>query len=906
MLKQKVFAGALYPLLWLVRFLVSLRYKIEVRGLDKLPPGDKTLFLPNHPAEMDPVILELVLWRQFRPRPLVVEHFYRLKGFRFFMDLVGAMPLPTMDTMANKWRGKKVEAQFSAVAEELRRGGNFLIYPSGRLKLTGLEVLGGASFVHKLLQAAPETRVVLVRTTGLWGSQFSRALTGSSPDFGRVLGECVKILLKNGIFFAPRRKVLVEVELPGVDFPRDKSRLEFNRYLEGWYNRYPEVGPEPLELVSFAFWKEEVPGVFVASAGGAQEWAAGQHPVAKKVVQEVFAFLAGVCGRAGEGQIERTMHLSNDLGLDSLDLVQVYVFLDERYGVTDLLPGDVQRVEDVLQFASGYKKAREVGAEKGGKGKQRVAWPQEEEGRKNPEIPPGETLQEVFLRSLDRNGSSAACLDALSGVLSYRKLKIGALVLAEKFRHLPGDRIGVMMPSSAGTYLIILSVLLAGKVPVMLNWTAGVRSLDHSATLAALQAVITSAKFLDRLENGELGKVEGMLHMIEEIREKVTFLDRCRAVLLSCRGADALLKKLRLTAIKPSDPGVILFTSGTESLPKGVPLSHLNILSNQRAAMSAVEMLASDIFYGVLPPFHAFGFSATGLLPLFAGVRVCYSPDPTDSHGMAREIAQWGATVLCCAPSFIRALFRVALKGQLDSLRLVVSGAEKTPQELFDYVREQLPNTQILEGYGITECSPIVTLDRLLEPHIGVGRAIGGVELMILDGSTLQPVEADREGEVCIAGPGIFNGYLGSPREPFIDVQGKRWYLSGDRGRLDREGHLILSGRLKRFVKIGGEMVSLGGLEEELLRVAKERAWVTGQEEGPPLAVVGVQEKEGDKPMLILYTTFSLAKEDVNRALREGGYGRIAKIAEVHTLEQIPLTGTGKTHYRLLEEMGSD
>ena len=334
MLKEIVYNLILYPTIWLVRFLVFLRYRVVVKGLEQLTPDQfkrsgGILFLPNHPAEIDPVILESVLWGKFRPRPLVVEHFYQLKGFKFFMDLVKAMPLPTMDVLANKWRAKKVEKQFNNVVAELNHKGNFLIYPAGRLKISAAEMIGGASFVHKLLQTAPETNVVLVRTTGLWGSKFSKALTGASPNFGKILLECVKILLKNGIFFAPRREIQVEFELPPPDFPYTAPRLEFNKYLENWYNR----NPEPLKLVSYAFWKEELPTVFVPTD---RAQASEERPLSKKAQAEVFAFLAPLCGRTAE-QIDRKMHLSQDLGLDSLDVVQVYVFLDERYGVTDLL-----------------------------------------------------------------------------------------------------------------------------------------------------------------------------------------------------------------------------------------------------------------------------------------------------------------------------------------------------------------------------------------------------------------------------------------------------------------------------------------------------------------------------------------------------------------------------------------
>src|SRR6267154_125537 len=171
-MKEKVIILWFYVIFWPVRLLVALRYRLVIKGVDKLTPDQfkrpgGIVFLPNHPAEIDPIILEMVLLRKFRPKPLVVEHFYHLKGFRFFMDLVKAMPLPTMETMANKWRGKKVEKQFNNVVNELKNKKNFLIYPSGRLKHTGSELPGGTSSVHNFLQAPPEANIVLIRTTGL-------------------------------------------------------------------------------------------------------------------------------------------------------------------------------------------------------------------------------------------------------------------------------------------------------------------------------------------------------------------------------------------------------------------------------------------------------------------------------------------------------------------------------------------------------------------------------------------------------------------------------------------------------------------------------------------------------------------------------------------------------------------
>lgn len=880
-------------LFWFIRFCLSLRYRIVVKGLDQLhfkPNG--TLFLPNHPAEMDPIIMELILWKKFHPRPLVVEQFYHLKGFRWFMDQVEALPLPAMDEMVSKWRAKRLEKQFEKVALGLKSGDSFLIYPSGRLKITGMELLGGASFVHQLLQKVPETNIILVRTTGLWGSVFSKALTGKSPNFGKTLFQCAKILIKNGIFFVPKREVLVEFANAPADFPYQGTKRELNKYLENWYNRYPVAAAEPLKLVSYAFWKKDLPTVITP-----KEFDSNQQtlPISSKIQKEVSEALSKLCGKPAT-EIERNMLLSQDLGLDSLDVVQVYVFLDERYGVNYLVPGDLQTVEDVLQYAAGYKKP----STQDGQEQKSFSWPHET--RRAVGIPESTTLQEAFLLSAELGKKTIACMDALTGPLSYSKLKIAALLFSEKIKQLPGDKIGILLPSSSATYLIILGVLLANKIPVMLNWTSGIKALDHAVDLTHLKVVISSEKFLDRLEGADFGKMEQMLHLLEEMRFSISIKDKLTALYKSTFKPQKLLKKLGLERIDPTSPCVILFTSGTESLPKGVPLSHNNILSNQRAALKAVELSFNGILYGVLPAFHSFGFSVTGLLPLLAGIRIFYAPDPTDSHGMARDVGRYKPTLFCCAPSFIRALFQIADPAQLQSLQLIVSGAEKTPQDLFDFVEKNLPHARLLEGYGITECSPVVTLDRPGEPHKGVGRAIPGVELMILDQNTQTFLPPNQEGEVCIAGPNVFAGYLGSPRNPFICIQDKKWYLSGDRGSLDEKGYLTLSGRLKRFIKIGGEMVSLGGLEEELIHLAKDEKWINANQEGPFLAV-SAREQQSEKPQIILFTTFAISKENINNALKKSGYGRIVKIAQVHTIDQIPLTGAGKTHYSILDEM---
>jgi long-chain-fatty-acid--[acyl-carrier-protein] ligase len=267
---------------------------------------------------------------------------------------------------------------------------------------------------------------------------------------------------------------------------------------------------------------------------------------------------------------------------------------------------------------------------------------------------------------------------------------------------------------------------------------------------------------------------------------------------------------------------------------------------------------------------------------------------------MANDIDHWDPTIFCCAPSFIQAMLRVASDEQIKSLRLVVSGAEKAPQELYDTLKAK--GKTLLEGYGISECSPIVTLQRENEPATGVGKPIPGVSLTVIDSESNEVLPQGKEGEVCISGPNVFAGYLGVKKDPFIELEGKRWYRSGDRGILDEQGNLIITGRLTRFVKIGGEMVSLGGLEEDIAKIASEKGWAPKQTNGATLAVCA-HGIESEKPQIVLFATFDVERDELNSLLRESGLGRLVKIAEIRKLEEIPLTGTGKIHYRLLDEM---
>ena len=873
----------LYPLYWLIRFLLWLRYQVEVVGLEKVLKSGKKgiLFLPNHPALIDPLIVYVHLWDQFKPRPLALEEYYN--RFTWILDLARVVPIPSMDT-ANKWKGLQIEKAKKKIAKNLEQGDNFLIYPSGRIKTSPEEKIGGASIVHDLLQIRPENEVVLIRTTGLWGSSFSYLPSKSSPKLEAMLWEGAKNLLKNGLFFTPRRKVKMELEFAPADFPRQGDKMQMNKWLENWYNKN---GPEKETFVSFLFWKKKFPEI----KQEVKKEKLSPVTTSEEKQKEILSYLAKATGRP-ESELRPNLHLSNDLGFDSLDVGGLNVFLEERFDVPSISLGQLQTIGDLFAAAEGKKEEVQIPLEK------KSRWP-EEEGRPNPEMPDGETIQEVFFASCDRMNGAIACGDRLTGVVSYKKLKLAALVLSLKIREMPGDKIGILLPSSVGAYITILATLLAGKTPVMLNWTTGFRNLEYAVDLCGIKVVLSSYRFLSQADTVDLGeKVDRMLVLLEKLRKSISLPTKLKGLFLSFKPAKALVKKLKIHA-KAEDPAVIIFTSGTETLPKGVPLSHRNLLSNQAGALERVNFKPTDVFYSVLPPFHSFGFSVTGILPLLAGIKTCYAPDPTKSRSMAKDIEEWGATIFCCAPSFIKAMVHVSKEGQLKSLRLVVSGAEKAPQDLFDNL--QAKGIVPMEGYGISECSPVVTADIEGQPHKGVGKPITGVELCIIDPDTAALLEDGKEGEVCIAGPNVFNGYLGEKKDPFITLKGKRWYRSGDRGRIDPDGTLILTGRLKLFVKIGGEMVSLGGLEEDLLKICIEKGWLKAKPEVQ--LATAVKDREGEKPLIVLFSLVDLNRDELNRALKELGHGSIVKVSEVRKVDAIPVTATGKVQYRSLEDL---
>jgi long-chain-fatty-acid--[acyl-carrier-protein] ligase len=298
-----------------------------------------------------------------------------------------------------------------------------------------------------------------------------------------------------------------------------------------------------------------------------------------------------------------------------------------------------------------------------------------------------------------------------------------------------------------------------------------------------------------------------------------------------------------------------------------------------------------------LPPFHSFGFTVLSVLPLITAVKVAYTPNPTNLREVVEALKHTKANNIMVTPTLLKMIMARAQKEDMKTVELVISGAESLHKDIKEHFEKMTDGKSlIIEGYGITECSPIVSLNpRDWQKLNSVGKFIKGIEHHILDLDTDKPLPAGKEGMIVVRGNSVFKGYLDKKiASPFVEVEGKQYYKTGDLGYVDEDGFLFITGRLKRFIKIAGEMISMPFIE----KVLEEKY---GEEGKHVLAVEG--SDKGKEPMVCLFSTKELDLAEVNKYLRESGVASIAKIREIRIVDEIPMLGSGKTNYRALKEM---
>ncbi len=496
-------------------------------------------------------------------------------------------------------------------------------------------------------------------------------------------------------------------------------------------------------------------------------------------------------------------------------------------------------------------------------------------------------LHQEFIRNAKKYGEKTAIIDrTLEKNFSYSKALIAALILSAKVRKYHDGFIGIMVPTSAGCMLSVLGVLMAGKVPVMINYSTGAAgNAEYAQRKCGFKTIIASRALLEKIG---CRLVAGMV-FIEDILQEVGPADKVKALLKSKLPLSFLLKAVHQG--EPDDNLVILFTSGSEKDPKAVQLTHRNISSNVLDIGRVLTVTSEDIMLANLPLFHVFGQNVNFWLPLLYGMTIVSYANPLEYKKICTIVREEKVSLMVGTPSFFTGYLRQSDPGDFSSLRVAVAGADKTPDSLRQGFMEK-HGLELCEGYGTTETSPVVStnLPNANKPG-SVGKVLPSVRVKIVDISSGETLPPGGEGKILVKGDLVMKGYFDDLEETSLRIK-DGWYETGDMGVLDEEGYLWHRGRLKRFVKIGGEMVSLVRVEGVMLNLLPE---------GVDCCVVEVPDSlKGGR--IVAALTQAVNERKLLKAMA-AELPAIALPKQFVVLGEFPKMGSGKIDFRNITEM---
>ncbi len=509
------------------------------------------------------------------------------------------------------------------------------------------------------------------------------------------------------------------------------------------------------------------------------------------------------------------------------------------------------------------------------------------------------TIFDAILNAANRYGKNRLFAEDINREpISYKQLITKSMVLGSVLRKEidENEHVGIMMPNVIGTLVTFLAVQYAMRVPAMINFTGGTRAILRSCETGKIKTIVTSRKFIEKADLTELATAleeKVQLIYLEDFRDRISVVDKLAGLI---RSFYPVAHYRRISKeISPDSPGVILFTSGSEGSPKGVVLSHSNVLSNYAQVSCHIDFRPQDLIFSCLPLFHTFGLNAGFLMPLFGGSKVFLYPTPLHYRIIPELIYELEATILFGSNTFFRAYARHAHPYDFHSLRYAVAGAEKLRDETQQIWMEKF-GIRIYQGYGVTETSPVISVNTPMENKPGaVGRPVSKMTYY------LEPVEGIEEGgRLFVKGPNVMLGYLlaGSDGEiqPPTSDRGMGWYDTGDIARVDDDGYFYILGRAKRFAKLGGEMVSLTAVEE-----LATQTWP-----GFNHAAVSLpDDKKGEKIILITSNKDALRKH-FQEQIKKDMHGELYLPRKVLLAEELPVLGTGKIDYVTLTQMAQD
>jgi len=497
-------------------------------------------------------------------------------------------------------------------------------------------------------------------------------------------------------------------------------------------------------------------------------------------------------------------------------------------------------------------------------------------------------LHHLFIEIAKKWPKRVAVIEQSTGKeTTYDDLLVAALVFSDVLKKYYSKFIGIMIPPSTGCIIAILGAVFAGKTPVMINYSTGIReNVPIAQKKCAFRTVITSKKLLEKL------KIEPLKDMVmmEDLAENISILQKLKGKALSKLSATKIIKFL--PPATKEDNLIVLFTSGSEREPRAVQLSHKNIYHNIWSIRDILHLDEKDVFITNLPFFHVFGLTVNLWIPIVMGAKIIATPNPLDFRTIVASIRTYRITLFVATPTFHYGYLQRAEPGDFDSINILISGADKMPTHIRDGY-SKIHNKDVYEGYGTTETSPIISVNlpgRAKKDSIG--KPIPGVRVKITNLETGEELPTGEEGKILVKGDLVMKGYLNDIEETSYRIR-DGWYDTGDMGMLDDDGFLYHCGRLRRFVKIGGEMVSLLRVEEEINNILGDETLC---------CVVDVPDPIKGAEIIAVLTSKEVNTKDIKKRLSKV-LPPVSIPSKFRVLEEIPMSPTGKINFRAVEEI---
>jgi acyl-[acyl-carrier-protein]-phospholipid O-acyltransferase/long-chain-fatty-acid--[acyl-carrier-protein] ligase len=511
------------------------------------------------------------------------------------------------------------------------------------------------------------------------------------------------------------------------------------------------------------------------------------------------------------------------------------------------------------------------------------------------------SLGRLFVRAARKHWFKPAMSDTTGKDLKYGKALITVTVLAAQLRKLCADqeKVGIVLPASVGGSLVNIAITMLGKIPVNLNFTASAEAVADAIEQCQIKTIISSRAFLERVK--DFKEPEGTV-CLEDIMPGITGRDKITALIKAVFAPERSLVSDR--GFNPNSIATIIFSSGTTGEPKGIMLSHHNLISNMESFGMVFPFTHRDNMCAALPFFHSFGFACTLWFPLVSGFSVIYHPNPLDGDTIARIVREKRSTILLATPTFLLAYIRRAKREDFSSLLYTITGAEKL-RERIALAFEKKFGIAPLEGYGVTETTPAVSVNL---PDIGredsfqrgtlkgtIGQPIPGVAAKIVDAETDEPLPVGEEGMLMIKGPNVMLGYLNRP-DRTAEVIRNGWYETGDIAKVDADDFITITDRASRFSKIGGEMVPHIAVEEVFLQAIDN--------EGRVVVVTGVPDERRGERLVVLYVDEAGTAEALQAFIEKSNLPNLwrPRSEDYIKIDAIPVLGSGKLDLKTVKE----